>query len=275
MRTIIAIGGGEIGGDGSESETIAIDRSIIAKTGVDTPNILFIPTASNDSEGYINLFHKYYVKTLSCDVDVLRLYSSSDSYEDCSHKINKADVVYVGGGNPTSMLNMWKKKGIDHLLKEAYEKGIILSGLSAGAICWFKKALSDTLKSLNPEAPLSIISMLGFNSLSVCPHFDVDLERRPEFKMALKKSGEIGFGIDNCAAMQVVDGTDISTIVSKENVHVWMCFWNENNYYEFPLQNNMKYKISELNLLDNTPNLTSKNVKTGYSGIRNAHGTYL
>jgi dipeptidase E len=87
-------------------------------------------------------------------VDVLRLIESSDSHDDFQGKINDADAIYVGGGNPVSMLNIWKKNGIDGLLKSAYETGTIISGLSAGAICWFQKGLSDTLKFEDPDAPL-------------------------------------------------------------------------------------------------------------------------
>ncbi|MDC7219161.1 MAG: peptidase E [Spirochaetales bacterium] len=247
MGCIVAIGGGEIGHGGSEPETTEIDRRIIGCTGKERPQILFIPTASGDSERYVDVFTEHYGGRLGCSVDVLRLVETPDSSDEITAKIDWADAVYVGGGNPVSMIKAWKARGVDILLKEAYERGLVLSGLSAGAICWFRKALSDTLKFDNPGAPLTLISSLDFHPLTVCPHFDGEADRRPGFKEALKGTGLIGLGIDNCAALEVREGV-LFALSSREGAHVWKCYWNGDEYREEPLEEGIGYEIHNLGL---------------------------
>ena len=245
MKTIVAIGGGELGRDGEPADTLAIDQRIVALTGKEFPKVLFIPTASNDAEGYIDLFNENYGENLSCLVSVLRLCETTDSRESIASRIGEADAIYVGGGNPVSMLKIWNELGVHQMLKEAYESGTVLSGLSAGAVCWFENALSDTLKFEDPQAPLSLITALNFKPLTVCPHYNAELDRRPGFREALRNTDLIGVGIDNCAAL-LLEEDEISVLSSDKNGAVWICFWAENRYWETPMGQNEKIGISEL-----------------------------
>jgi len=147
---IIAIGGGEIG----EEETLAIDRKIVKLAKRKNPKVLYIPTAGGDSKKWCNIFQKIYGDKLGCQVDFLLLVKNKDilTKKIITEKILSADIIYVGGGNTLKMLQIWKKNDVDKLLKKAYKKGTILSGLSAGAICWFRYGISDAVNNVKGTA---------------------------------------------------------------------------------------------------------------------------
>src|SRR5215831_20140278 len=132
-KAIVAIGGGEIRPKGTEN----IDREIIRLSNSAPPDVLFIPTASSDSENYWRRFAEYFGKFLKCKTDVLRLIEERPSAQQIERKILSADIIYVGGGNTLYMMRVWRRLGVDNLLRVAYEKGIVLTGISAGVICWF------------------------------------------------------------------------------------------------------------------------------------------
>ena len=209
MGKIVAIGGGEIGRPGTKIETKAIDKEVIRLTGKSKPNALFIPTASSDSESYYNVFKKYYGDTLNCKTDVLYLIKNKPSNKDIKEKINKADLIYVGGGNTLKMMNKWKILGVDKLLKQAYNKGTVLSGLSAGAICWFSYGHSDSRVFNNPDNWDYIkVKGLGLIDALACPHYNGEtkgIKREIEFQKMIQKFSGIGLAIDNHAAIKFVD----------------------------------------------------------------------
>src|SRR5579859_5078426 len=132
-KAIVAIGGGVIRTRG----TASIDREIIRLTNKKYPRLLFIPTASSDSERYWKHVQEYFGGFLKCKTDVLLLLGGRVSKRDIEKKIRWADIVYVGGGNTLLMMRVWRRLGVDELLKSAYENGTVLSGISAGSICWF------------------------------------------------------------------------------------------------------------------------------------------
>ena len=93
---------------------------------------MFIPTASDDSQGYIDVFNNIYGDKLGCITDTLLLINKDASDKDIKNKILSSDIIYVGGGNTSKMLDIWRKHKVDEYLGQAFEKGAILSGLSAG-----------------------------------------------------------------------------------------------------------------------------------------------
>src|SRR3989344_6273389 len=141
---IIAIGGGEIGRPGYPVETTKIDKEIITLTGKQKPRLLFVPTASSDTESYFEVVKKHFGKRLGCKTDVLYLIKEKPSKKEIEEKIFQSDIVYVGGGNTLKMMKVWRNTDVDKVLKEAYGKGIVLSGVSAGSICWFRWGNSDS-----------------------------------------------------------------------------------------------------------------------------------
>ncbi len=115
------------------------------------PKLLFIPTASSDSEIYWKHIQEYFGEFLKCKTDVLFLMTESLSPEQIRKKIVSADIIYVGGGNTLQMMRIWRSLGVDKLLKAAYENGTVLCGISAGSICWFDSGHSDSMSFYNPR----------------------------------------------------------------------------------------------------------------------------
>jgi dipeptidase E len=132
--TIVAIGGGNIRTRG----TATIDREIIRLSNKKNPRLLFVPTASSDSEIYWQHVQEYFGKFLKCRTDVLFLIKERPSKEQIRRKISTADIIYVGGGNTLMMMRLWRRLGIDRLLVSAYENGTVLCvsvrARSAGSI---------------------------------------------------------------------------------------------------------------------------------------------
>ena len=94
---------------------------------------------------------EYFGGFLKCKTDVLFLITEQISANEIGRKIRWADIIYVGGGNTLQMMRVWRRVGVDRLLKSAYEKGTVLSGISAGAICWFDSGHSDSMSFTNPK----------------------------------------------------------------------------------------------------------------------------
>jgi dipeptidase E len=206
MGKIIAIGGGEIGRPGYPVETGEIDREIVRLTKKSHPRLLFIPTASSDSESYYATVKKHFGGDYGCKTDVLYLIKDNPTTMEIEEKILNADIVYVGGGNTQKMIRIWKRTGTDVILKQAYENGIVLSGLSAGAICWFRWGNSDSRKFHNPSANLIKVSGLNWINALYCPHYDFEQDRRPQlFKMMMKTPG-VALAFDNCCAIEIING---------------------------------------------------------------------
>jgi len=204
---IVAIGGGEIGKPGYPIETEAIDREIIRLAGKKHPKVLFLPTASGDSLSYWETFKKYYGQKLECKPDVLYLISNNVSLREIKEKILGADIIYVGGGNTLKMLRIWRRRGVDKVLKEAGRKGVILSGLSAGAICWFRYGNSDSRKFGSKKSNKLIkVSGIGFLPSMACPHYDVEKSRRYSLKKMIQNCGGVSIALENCSALEVIDG---------------------------------------------------------------------
>lgn len=175
MGIVVAIGGYkyESAKDCTFDTPIKIDRKILGLTGKKKPKALFIPTASDDSEGYTKAWKKIYEGKLACTVDVLCLIAKKPTRAVIAAKIRSADIIYVGGGNTLMMMNLWRRLGVDKLLREAYERGAVCCGVSAGSICWFEYGVSDSRQFKNPKSHEYIrVKGLGFLKGLHCPHYD-------------------------------------------------------------------------------------------------------
>jgi len=204
MGKIIAIGGGEL----KDLETFSIDEEVVRLTGKGIPNALFIPTASRDAEGYWETFRQVYGNRLGCKTEVLRLVNETPTPKEIKEKIFGSDLIYVGGGNTLEMLETWKRFEADELLKQAYERGIVLAGLSAGAICWFKYGSSDSPRFKGAtDTNLLRITGLGLVNLTMSPHHIREAHRDAGLTKIMKTTPGVGIGLDDNCALEIVNGT--------------------------------------------------------------------
>jgi dipeptidase E len=214
-KAIVAIGGGNIKTRG----TAAIDREIIWLSRKKNPKLLFIPTASSDSEVYWSHIREYFGKFLKCKTDVLFLIKEQPSREQIRSKISAADIIYVGGGNTLMMMRIWRRLGVDKLLISAYEKGTVLSGISAGSICWFDSGHSDSMSFYNPRKWKYVkVKGLGLINGTHCPHYNsmtLGIPRRKHFRQMIRKTGGVGIAIENNCAIEFIDGRFYKVISSK------------------------------------------------------------
>lgn len=254
MKKIVAIGGGEI----TSRETEKIDKLIIELTGKEHPNILFIPTASNDAQGYWNTFKDYF-SSLGAIPSVLKLASNPPGKKEIENEIFSTDAVYVGGGNTQKMLEIWKNNGVDKILKDAYEKGVVMSGLSAGAICWFQFGSSDSPLFLNPEdKQLILLPTLGFVEGLFSPHHIREPFRNEQLPRIVKESGlKSGFAVDDKAALVIIDGK--AKVITSDNASEVKIFSVENekvNTTSIPKNQEFTYRDlvnNELNIGKSKP----------------------
>ena len=194
MKQIIAIGGG---GFGRNPNQRIIEKYIIDQSSVSKPNVLFIPTASAEDKSYTVNFYSCF-NGLNCNPSHLNLFQRTPRIEGL---INKADIIYVGGGNTKSMLAVWKEWKLDKFLIKAYNKGTVLAGVSAGAICWFDTGITDSWAS-----NLNYIDCLGILPGSCCPHYDSEKDRRPSVhKFIEQEKIKSVYAIEDGAAIHFVD----------------------------------------------------------------------
>jgi dipeptidase E len=196
---IFAIGGGELG----DLETEAIDREIVGAAGRDRPRALFVPTASDDAESYWEIFQRIYGDHFGCETEVLCLRSAPPPFAAIAEAVERADLIYVGGGNTLRMMRRWRRLGFNRLLHEANQRGVVLAGLSAGALCWFSYGHSDSMGYYHPDDWRHIrVRGLGFIPATGCPHYNS--ERRDEaFHETIRREGGVGIALDDGCALHV------------------------------------------------------------------------
>jgi dipeptidase E len=194
MRQILAMGGG---GFSMEPDNLALDEYALRQTGKTCPSVCFLPTASGDSDTYIVKFYAALTQ-LDCRPSHLSLFKPPQT--DLEAYILEKDVIYVGGGHTRNMLTLWREWGLDRILRTAWNRGVLVAGISAGAICWFEQGLSDSVGGLGA------LNCLGLLPGSCCPHYDGEEQRRPVYHRLILE-GELlpGFGVDDGAALHFVD----------------------------------------------------------------------
>jgi dipeptidase E len=169
------------------------------------PRVCFIPTASGDDAQAVTGFFDAFAGR--AEATWLPLFRRRDA--DLRSRILGQDMILVWGGNTADMLAIWRTHELDIILSEAWQAGIVLAGMSAGAICWFEASVTD---SFGPGlAPLS--DGLRFLTGSCCPHYDSEPLRRPTYRRLIESGFPEGYAIDDAAAL-VFRGTDLEDVVS-------------------------------------------------------------
>lgn len=203
-RKIVAIGGG---GFTHESDD-TLDQFFLDQCSKKKIKLGFLATASKDDKEKINLFYKKF-ENKNLELSHFNLTQKIDGFS--SWILNK-DIIYVGGGNTSFMLDIWRKNSLDKIFKKAYENGIVLAGVSAGAGCWFDWILSDSVgPGLKPLKGISLISG------SCTPHSSEE-KRINQFELNIK-NGELppGLAIDDGVAVLFIDGKPSEVYSSRKN----------------------------------------------------------
>ncbi len=195
-KQIIALGGG---GFSRSSPDPKMCEYILAQAGRPGPRVCFVPTASGDDARSIEHFHKA-AKRLGARPSHLSLFNQP--LEPLRSFVMHHDVIYVGGGNTRNLLVLWRTWGLDAILREAYERGIVLAGSSAGGLCWFGAGITDSFPGRYQE-----LRCLGWLRGSFCPHYDSEAKRKPVYRR-LVRSGKLagGYAADDKVGLHYIDG---------------------------------------------------------------------
>ena len=162
------------------------------------------------------------------------------SFEKMSALVLDSDLIYVGGGNTYRMMKRWRRLGLDSVLVEAASRGIVLTGLSAGAICWFKYGHSDSRSfSSNVEWNYIRVSGLGFVNAIYCPHYHSE-NREDAFSQMIAKRGGIGIACDNNAAIEII-GDHYRVLTSTPHAKAYKLFKRNRRVIVVELRQDSEY----------------------------------
>jgi peptidase E len=182
-----------------------LEDYVFGLTGKERPRVLFVPTAVADAPdltlwGYSALGDRARVSHVSF---------FPWPPPDLRKAALEQDVIFVSGGNTANALAIWRTHGFDQILHEAWEAGVVLTGWSAGMLCWFEAAVTD---SFGPELQ-GMRDGLGFLPGSACPHYDGEAERRPVYTKLVAEGFPPGLAADDCVALRF-DGTELAEVVT-------------------------------------------------------------
>ena len=217
-----------LGGGFSEDPDSLLDDFVLSAVERPRPKVCFVPTASGDSAGYIERFYAAFTRD-DCEPTHLPLFRRA--HQDLRSLVLQQDVIYVGGGSTANLLAVWRLHGLDEILREAHEAGVLLCGISAGAACWTEACLTDSFGQL---APLN--DGLGFISGSLCPHYDSEAGRRPAYRSAVS-AGDLpdGWAVDDGAAALFVDGEPSHVVTRRPGATVHRVSRGDNEALEISL----------------------------------------
>lgn len=202
---IVAFGGG---GFSMEAGNPLLDDYVLGLPQAERPKVCFLPTASGDADHYIVRFYRAFSPE-RCQPSHLSLFRRDRTAPDPEEHLLSQDVIYVGGGNVTSLLGVWRAHGLDHVLAEAWRRGTVLAGLSAGSLCWFSEAVTMYNQS-RPPAPIDGIGLLPYSN---CVHVDAEPRRLEAYRELVADGMTPGYAAEDSAALHFV-GTDLHRVVT-------------------------------------------------------------
>ncbi|MFI0967777.1 Type 1 glutamine amidotransferase-like domain-containing protein [Streptomyces sp. NPDC021080] len=210
-RRLVLLGGGF-----STDDDGLLDDWMLSLADVPRPKVCFLPTASGDAPAYVEQFHTAF-RPRECEPAVLSLFRRELDDDALRAVLLSQDIVYVGGGNTANLLAVWRTHGVDRLLREAYDRGTLLCGISAGANCWAEGSHTDSF------GPLTFLpDGLGLLPGSVCPHYDSEPGRRSSYHEAVAAGSlAAGWALDDGIGALFTDGllTDAVTRTPMARLH--------------------------------------------------------
>ncbi len=192
---IVALGGG---GFSMEAGNPLLDDFVLGLTGVPRPKVCFLPTASGDADHYVVRFYRAFgpARCEPSHVSLFRRDRGAGPGIDIAAHLLEQDLIYVGGGSVVSMLGVWRAHGLDEILRECWESGIVLCGLSAGSLCWFGEAVTAF------HGPPRWVGGLGFLPYSNCVHYDcADSGRSDGYRRFVREGMAPGYAAGDGAAL--------------------------------------------------------------------------
>jgi peptidase E len=206
---IVALGG--LGEDDDSAGRLI--RFALGLTGKERPRVCLVPTATNELPEY-----------------TVRFYENLSGVADCSHvsffpwpradlreHVLAQDAIFVSGGNTANLLAIWRAHGFDEIIREAWERGIVLAGSSAGMICWFEAGVTD---SFGPQLE-GMRDGLGFLPGSACPHYDGEEQRRPVYTRLVANGFPAGIAADDTVGLHYVGRELQEAVTVREGAHAY------------------------------------------------------
>lgn len=209
-----------------EPDNLLLDAYVVAACEKTQPIIGLLPTASGDSDWLISRFYRAF-NTLPCHPKHIPLFHQST---DLAAEVEACDAIYVTGGNTRNMLAIWKASGMDRLLRDAWERGVVLAGLSAGAICWFEQGHTDS------TGCLSTMDCLGFLLGSCSPHYDGEAQRQGSYHELLKNGAiRSGLALDDGAAAHYHGTERVKIVTSRPDARAFAVSFQDQSVRETAL----------------------------------------
>jgi dipeptidase E len=208
LPQIVAFGGG---GFSTEKGNRLLDDYVLGLTGRPRPRVCFLPTASGDADHYVVRFYRAFGAD-RCEASHIALFRRELGCQDrtFAEHLLEQDVIYVGGGSVLGLLGAWRAHGIDQVLAEAWRRGIVLCGPSAGSLCWFDQAVTAF------HGPPEVVQGLGLLPHSNCVHYDAEPERRAAYRALVDGGLVSGYAADDGVALRFV-GDNLTEVVASRD----------------------------------------------------------
>jgi len=210
-QTIVAIGGGGFGGEPYDSR---LDDYLLSQVDASRPRIAFLPQASAENKDYTVKFYQAFSHRAAATW--ISLFNRT--VQDLRSELLSQDLIFVGGGNTANMLAIWRVHGVDAILREAWETGVVLCGVSAGAICWFDSSVTDSF-GRQLDALQDGLSLLPG---SFCPHYDGEERRRPVYRRLIAdRVLPAGYAADNGVAVKFSGTEFVEAVTTHTSAKAW------------------------------------------------------
>jgi peptidase E len=204
-RQIVALGGGGFW----TGDSPRIDDFLLETLGVRHPKVCFLGTGSGDAEAYVRRFYQHF-GSRNCRVSHFPLFSIPP--RPAREHLLDQDLIYVGGGSTINMLALWRLHGVDALLREAWERGTLLCGPSAGALCWFEGGVTAS----SGQGMTAFRDGLAFLPGSFCPHYRDDQRRTTAYRELVVRGFAAGVGVPDDVAVRYVDTQVVDVVTARE-----------------------------------------------------------
>ena len=218
-----------------EPENPLLDDFILSLSRSQPARVCFIPTASGDAATYVARFYRAF--SGRCVPTDLTLFDSSSLTRrpalssELAEFVSRQDIFYVGGGSTAHLLAIWRLHGLDVLLGEALGRGAVLSGISAGMLCWFQGGLTDSFGGLR-----ELQDGLGFLEGTACPHYDGEPGRRDAYRAMIRGGAKPGYAADDGVALHFAGGRLEEAVSSRPSATAYRVELEGTEVVERPLQ---------------------------------------